>query len=155
MTVEESEALLAARWSAVEEVVRQYGGDPASDLTRDGVQVRVKMLSAKRVTPAGSLRDPYIFQLSFNDYDDHAPRIRLCDPADPTKVGVGRQFYPTIEGNNVFGHETFLCMPGDRTCYETSGHLEWRLKQHFHPEVVVGYLFELVQSPTYKGREKP
>ena len=29
---------------------------------------------------------------------------------------------------------------------------EWKLKEHYHPESVIGYLFELLRSPKYRGR---
>jgi hypothetical protein len=70
---------------------------------------------------------------------------------DPTKVGVGRQYYPRIDGNGVFSHDTFFCMPGDRRCYELGNHLGWKRKEHYHPEIVIGSLFELLRSPAYKG----
>lgn len=153
MTKEESVALLLERWAAVEDLVRHYGGNPTADLSRDGVVVHVRILSRERPTPEGGrMRDAYIFKLDFADYDDHAPRIWLCDPEDKTKVGVGKQFYPKIDGNGVFNHDTFFCMPGDRRCYEQGHHSDWKLKQHFHPDVVIGYLFELLRSPSYAGR---
>jgi hypothetical protein len=153
MTREESLELLLTRWPAVEDVVRQYGGDPSADLPRDGLVVHARIFSLERPTVEGGwVRDPYMFKLDFADYDDHAARIWLCDPSDQTKVGVGRQFYPRIEGNGVFNHDTFFCMQGDRRCYEQGNHLEWKLKEHYHPEIVVGYLFELLRSPGYQGR---
>ena len=155
MTREESLELLLERWPAVENVVRQYGGDPAVDLSRDVLVVHVKILSAERPDPeSGRVRDPYVFKLDFADYDDHASRIWLCDPDDRTKLGVGRQFYPQIDGNNVFNSEAFFCMPGDRRCYEQNNHAEWKRKEHYHPDIVIGSLFELLRSPSYKGRAK-
>ena len=152
MTREESLALLLERWAAVETVVRQYGGDPVVVLSRDGLVVHVKAESGERPTSEGvKVRDPYVFKLDFTDYDDHAPRIWLCDPADPTRVGVGKQFYPRIEGNSVFNHDAFLCMPGDRRCYEQGNHQEWKRKEHYHPEIVIGSLLELLEPPNYKG----
>jgi len=153
VTQEESVELLLERWAAVENLVRQYGGNPTTDLSRDGLVVYVTILSAERNTPeCQRVRDPYLFKLEFADYDEHAPRIRLCDPDDRTKTGVGTQFYPRIESNGVFGHESFFCMQGDRRCYEQGNHGEWKSKEHFHPEVVLGYLFELLRSPNYRGR---
>jgi hypothetical protein len=153
VTREESLALLLQRWGAVENVVRQYGGDPTTDLSRDGIVVQVTIRSAERsTTDGGRTRDPYVIKLDFVDYDDHSARIYLCDPSDSTKVGVGKQFYPSIEGNSVFNHEGFLCMPGDRRCYESGNHQEWKKKEHYHPEIVIGSLFELLQSSSYKGR---
>jgi hypothetical protein len=152
---EESVALLIDRWSALEGVVRHYGGDPATDLARDDLAVYLKIVSAKRSTQDGlHVRDPYWFRLEFDDYDDHGARIYVCNPDDRSKVGIGKQFYPVIDGNGVFNHEAFLCMPGERRCYE-GHHAEWKHKEHFHPEVVAGYLFELLRSPSYKGRLNP
>ena len=156
MTAEESLELLQARWRAIEEVVKSYGGEPATDLTRDGLTVHVRVFSRERPTASGALeRDLYVFRLWFQDYDDHAPRVWLCDPAEPTKLGIGRQFYPKIQDNNVFGHETFFCMPGDRRCYEQGNHPEWKRRDHYHPEVVIGSLFELLHAPGYQGRVEP
>jgi len=153
VTKEESLELLLERWPAVELVVRQYGGDPATDLSRDELLVHLRVLSAERSTPQGErVRDPYLFRLDASDYDEHAPRIQLCEPSDRTKVGVGKQFYPSIEGNGVFSHDTFFCMQGDRRCYEQGHHPEWKLKEHYHPDVVIEYLFELLRSPKYRGR---
>jgi hypothetical protein len=155
VTSQESLELLLERWTAVESVVREYGGDPHTDLSRDGLVVRLRILSAERPEAGSRVRDLYLFKLDFADYDDHAPRLALCDPRDPAVVGVGKQFYPKIDGNNVFVHDTFFCMPGDRRCYEQSNHSEWRKKEHYHPEIVIGYLFELLRSPTYRGRLQP
>ena len=43
-------------------------------------------------------------------------------------------------------------MQGDRRCYEQGNHPEWKLKEHYHPETVIGYLFALLRSPNYRGR---
>jgi hypothetical protein len=90
--------------------------------------------------------------LTFADYDEHAARIVLCDPNDRKIIGVAKQFYPSIEGNGVFNHDTFLCMSGERRCYEQGNHPEWRHQQHYHPDVVIGSLLELVRAPGYRGR---
>lgn len=153
MTPEETLSLLLERWPAVELVVSQYGGNPETDLSRDGLVMLVRILAQERVDAEGrAVRDHYVFKLDFADYDDHAPRVWACNPADPKAVGQGRQFYPKIAGNNVFSHETFLCMPGDRRCYEQGHHPEWKKREHFHPEIVIGSLFELLRSPGYEGR---
>ena len=153
MKREESMALLDARWPEIERIVKDYGGDPATDLQGDGLVVHVRIWSRLRpVTGADPTRDLYLFQLDFVDYDDHAPRVCLCDPTDPSKVGSGKQFYPLIEGNGVFTSDTFLCMPGDRRCYEQGNHAEWIQRCHFHPEIVIQTLFELLRLPGYKGR---
>ena len=146
MTAEESERLLMERWPALEAVVREYGGDPALDLVRDTdaasplgrLVVHVRIRSAGWIAPEGVQEsDTYWFKLDFSDYDEHAPRIWVCDPRDHRNIGTGRQFYPAIPGNNVFGHDTFLCMPGDRRCYESGNHSEWRRREHYHPDVVI------------------
>jgi hypothetical protein len=153
LTADESFELLLARWPAVEDVVRQYGGDPTADLSRDGLVVYLRVMSAERVDEeTRRVRDPYLFKLDFTDYDEHAARIWLCAPTDRTKVGIGKEFYPKIAGNGVFGHDSFFCMQGDRRCYEQGHHAEWRLKEHYHPDVVIEYLFELLRSPNYQGR---
>lgn len=162
MTGDESEVLLLQRWQALEEVVRSYEGDPATDVirdldaaaARDRLIVHVRIRSTAWTTPDGvEERDSYWFKLDFIDYDEHAPRIWVCDPEDHRKVGSGKQFYPGIPGNGVFNHDTFLCMPGDRRCYETGHHPEWRRKEHYHPDIVIGSLFELIRSPTYQRRK--
>jgi hypothetical protein len=137
--------------------MRQYGGDPAIDLRREDLIVHVRISSAERAADSGTrVRDPYVFRLDFVDYDDHAARIVLCDPCDAkARTGAGREFYPNIEGNQVFSHDSFLCMPGDRRCYEQNNHPEWKLKQHYHPDIVIGSLFALLQSPNYRGRLSP
>lgn len=153
MTREESIALLLDRWPAVEAAVAEYGGDPSTDLSRSDLVVWIRILSRERIGPNGDrVRDPYVFKLDFADYDDHAPRIWLCDPARIERVGVGREFYPLIEGNGVFNHDTFFCMPGDRRCYEQGNHPEWKQKRNYHPDSVIISLFALVQSPQYRGR---
>lgn len=152
MTPEESLALLAARWSRVEALVEGYGEDPSACLTRDCLVIRARIESREREVPgAPSTRDLYVFRLDFADYDEHAPRIFLCDPTDPTKIGTGRQFYPRIGNNNVFNHDGFLCMQGDRRCYESGHHPEWRQQQYYHPEVVLEFLFQLLRSEHYQG----
>lgn len=152
MTNEESLELLLLRWSAVEEVVARYRREAAVEVLRENLVVFLSCLSAERTT-VGAMprRDPYLFRLDFADYDDHAARIFLCDPANRATIGSGKQFYPSIADNSVFSHETFLCMPGERRCYEQGNHPEWRGKQHYHPEVVIGSLLELIRSPTYRG----
>jgi hypothetical protein len=152
VTDDESLELLQARWPAVVDTVAAFGGVP-EDLSRDGLMVLIRMRSRTRCGPDGKdVHDEYVFRLNFTDYDEHAPRIVLCNPADPAQQGNGKQFYPRIEGNNVFNHDTFFCMPGDRRCYEQGNHMEWKQKHHFHPDVVINSLYALIQSPHYKGR---
>jgi hypothetical protein len=152
MKAEESEELLVARWPEVERVVREHGGDPATDVLLDKLVV---MLRATSSVPSGATKgDLYVNRLIFEDYDDHAPRIWFCNPGDPTQLGQGQQYYPRLEGSGsgVFSHAGFLCMPGDRRCYDLGHHPEWRKKEYFHPEAVVGSLLALVKSPNYRGR---
>lgn len=163
MTGEESEALLLQRWAALEEVVRHYGGDPAQDLVRavDATKARerlivyVRIRSAEWTEPDGRRgHDTYWFKLDFVDYDDHAPRISVCNPNDYRSGANGKAFYPKIANNGVFSHDNFLCMPGDRRCYDDAGnHPEWRRKEHYHPDIVVLSLFELIRAPGYERRK--
>lgn len=150
MRAEESEDLLVERWPAVERVVREHGGDPATDLSRDKLVVMLRATS--RIRPGATGGDLYVNRLVFEDYDDHAPRVWFCNPEDPTQLGQGQQYYPQLEGSGVFSHAGFLCMPGDRRCYDVGHHAEWRKKEYFHPETVIGYLLTLVKSPSYRGR---
>jgi hypothetical protein len=149
---DESEELLLERWPAVEQVVSALGGEPATDLARAKLVVVVRAISRPAFGTKGG--DLYVMRLVFDDYDEHAPRIWFCNPADPTQLGHGQQFYPKLEGNGsgVFAHAGFLCMPGDRRCYEAGHHAEWRRKEYFHPDVVIGHLLALVKSPNYRGR---
>jgi hypothetical protein len=153
VTREESLELLQLRWPAVEQVVAHYNRDASAAVQRDGLVVHLTALSAERPSPEGEMqRDRYVFRLTFADYDDHAARIVLCNPDDPSVIGTGKQFYPRIEGNNVFVHDTFFCMPGERRCYEQGNHPEWKDRQHYHPDIVIGCLLELIRSPGYRGR---
>lgn len=153
MTKEESLELLQLRWPAVVGIVTRYDRDASAEVDRDGLIVHLSALSAERPGADGQRqRDRYIFRLTFVDYDEHAARIVLCDPEDRSIVGSGKQFYPSIEGNSVFSHETFLCMPGDRRCYEQGNHAEWKDRRHYHPEIVIGSLLELIRAPGYRGR---
>jgi hypothetical protein len=148
----ESEDLLVERWSAVELVVREHGGDPATDLLRDKLRVTLRAFS--HAASSAQQGDLYVIRLVFEDYDDHAPCIWFCNPEDVTQLGQGQQYYPKLEGSGsgVFSHAGFLCMPGDRRCYDAGHHAEWRKKEYFHPEAVIGLLLALVKSPTYRGR---
>lgn len=153
MTNDESLELLERRWPAVEEVVAHYNQAAPAAVDRDGLVVHLSALSGERVAADGLRgRDRYIFRLTFADYDEHAARIVLCDPEDRRTVGNGKQFYPRIEGNGVFSHDTFFCMPGERRCYEQGNHFEWKDRRHYHPEVVIGSLLELIRAPSYRGR---
>lgn len=153
MSREESLLLLDARWPELENAVRRYGGDPAIDLVRDELVVHLRILARARTADGGrSVRDVYWFRLDFADYDEHAPRIYVCDPQDRSRMGTGRQFYPLMTGNGTFGHDGFLCMPGDRRCYDSGNHPEWKVRGHYHPDVVAEYLFELLTSHQYQGR---
>jgi hypothetical protein len=149
---EESEELLLARWPEVERVVQSFGGDPSTDVSRDKLVVTVRATSCR--SPGAQQGDPYVMRLVFEDYDDHAPRIWFCNPNEPSQLGQGQQYYPKLAGNGsgVFSHAGFLCMPGDRRCYDAGHHAEWRKKEYFHPDVVIGHLLALVKSPNYQGR---
>jgi hypothetical protein len=153
VTREESLELLERRWPAVEELVARYSEAASAEVDREGLVVHLSALSGERAAPDGQrLRDRYIFRLAFADYDEHAATIVLCNPEDRETVGSGRQFYPSIDGNSVFSHDTFFCMPGERRCYEQGNHHEWRDRQHYHPETVIGSLLELIRAPGYRGR---
>lgn len=149
-----SEALLRERWQAVEDVVREHGGDPSTDLKRDGLTVfiRIRSRPVAHDGEQGVRADDYLVRLVYADYNEHAPRPSFCDPANPERVGQGMEFYPLIESNGVFGNPTFWCMPGDRRCYDAGNHPDWRREEHYHPEVVVSYIYGLLRSPKYKGR---
>jgi hypothetical protein len=152
-----TDALLAERWPAVAEFLTKKGQDATRDFWRDERVAYVRLLARARVwkAPDGTeteLRDPYVFRLDFADYDEHAPRIDVCDPTNPVNGAKGRKFYPRIDGNGVFGNGDFLCMPGDRNCYEKSGHAEWRKAEHYHPEVVIESLHNILNLPGYAGR---
>jgi hypothetical protein len=153
MSPEESLQLLLRRWDSTVDVVRSYGGTPG-DIWRAGLILGVRIYAERRDAAGNPVRDPYVFRLDFADYDDHAARVQLCDPSDPTRVGEGKEFYPLIDGNSVFSHEAFFCMPGDRRCYEhgTGQHKEWMEKHHYHPDIVIGSLFEILRSPGYRER---
>lgn len=153
MRAEESEDLLVERWPLVERVITDLGGEPTTDLSRAKLVVMVRAIS--QPCPGAAAGDCYVMRLVFEDYDEHAPKIWFCNPADPTQLGQGQQFYPRLEGSGsgVFGHSGFLCMPGDRRCYDAGHHRdEWMKKEYFHPDAVIGSLLSLVKSPNYRGR---
>jgi hypothetical protein len=153
VTREESLELLALRWPSVEELVARYNQAAPAEVDRDGLVVHLSALSGERAAADGQLlRDRYIFRLAFADYDEQAATIVLCNPEDRSTIGTAKQFYPSIEGNGVFSHDTFFCMPGDRRCYEQGNHPEWKDRRHYHPEIVIGSLLELVRAPGYRGR---
>jgi len=149
---EESEGLLLDRWSRVEEVIRDHGRDPITDVVRDKLVVTLRAHAALR--PDATTPDLYIFRLDFMDYDSHAPSIWLCNPEDPTQTGQGQQYYPKLNGagSGVFAHPNFLCMPGDRRCYDAGHHAEWKKLEYYHPEFVVESLLLLLRSTDYQGR---
>jgi hypothetical protein len=150
-----TEALLLQRWPHIEAVVRDHGGDPATDLSRDGLIIHVQAWS-KPVplpeNPSALQRDLYRFRLDYHGYDEMAPIVQLCDPKPPHRIGGPFEFYPVIEGNGVFGHGTFFCMPGDRRCTDSGNHQDWKRVEYYHPEFVVGEVLGLIQSPKYRGR---
>lgn len=153
MREEESVDLLVDRWPLVERVITDLGGNPATDVSRDKLVVMVRAIS--RPAPDATTGDRYVMRLVFEDYDEHAPKIWFCNPDDPTELGQGQQFYPKLEGSGggVFSHSGFLCMPGDRRCYDAGNHRdEWMKKEYFHPDAVIGALLSLVKSPNYRGR---
>ncbi len=153
MSPDESLLLLEKRWEAVRRAVRECGGDPDANLTRDGLLIQIRILSRARTGADGaSVRDAYVFRLHYADYDEHGPRLALCNPDDPKQVGTGQRFYPKLEGNATFNHSGFFCMPGDRRCYESGNHQEWKKKEYFHPDVIIESLYSLLQSPQYRGR---
>jgi len=153
-----SNLLLDRRWPKVEQVVREQGGDPATDVWRKDLVVHARILARPRVeeTPEGpkEARDAYVFRMEFNDYDEHGPRTYICNPEPPHETSTNMKWYPDFTSGHPFTRADFLCMPGDRRCQDAGNHPEWAKKPHYHPDAIIASLSDTLNWPTYKGRRK-